>query len=334
MSDIRAPAKRLWIGVAVAIVLLLTVAAILLWRSGRTGANNDKVTLTVGDQRGGVQSLLQAAGELDNLPYHVEWALFPAASPLLEALNSHAVDIGGIGGAPFAFAYASGAPIKVVFATRQISGHGSRASAIIVPANSPIHSWADLKGKRLATVRGSAGQDLSLSLFERHGLAPNDVKWIYLNNSEAKAALDTGSADAWSTWSGYVGFALLKDHARAFADGRELPAQAAFYAANEKAIASKRAQIADFVQRIARARKWALTHKREYAAVLSSETGLPLDVAQFVVNELEMQAVPIDKSIEQEQQHILERYRKAGVIDKVPSLAGAFDPSFNLPVVH
>ncbi len=330
MSDVRASAKRLWVGVAV--VILLLAAGIAYWRSGRgEGTGTGTPTLTVGDQKGGLQSLLRAAGELDNVPYHIEWALFPAASPLLEALNSGAVDIGGIGGAPFAFAYAGGAPIKVVFAIRAISGHGSRASAIIVPANSPIHTWADLKGKRVATVRGSAGQDLVLELIGRHGLSPNDIKWVYLNNSEAKAALSTGSIDAWSTWSSYVGHALLKDHDRAFADGRELPAKAGFYAANDKAIATKRAQITDFLQRIGRARKWMLAHSGEYAAMLAKETGLPIDVAQFVADEYRALPTPIDKGVEQEQRGILERYRKAGIIDKVPSLTGAFDPSFTQP---
>jgi len=313
--------------VLAAVIALLALGG--LWyryhRHHRAGAD----VLIVGDQRGGVQALLRAAGELDHVPYKIEWALFPAASPLLEALNSNAVDIGGIGGQPFAFAYASGAKIKVVYAGRQIDGPTrGEGSAIIVPADSPLHRIEDLKGHKLATIRGSAGQDLALRLLEKHGLQSSDVTWVYLNNAEAKSALATGSVDAWSTWSAYVGYALLKDHQRALGDARELTPESGFYAANDQAIATKHAQIADFVQRLVRARKWLANHKDDYAAVLSKETGLPLDVARFTVNDYVTEPVPVGDGLRQEQLAILARYKRAGIIDKVPDLAGAFDASF------
>ncbi|HEX7873237.1 MAG TPA: ABC transporter substrate-binding protein [Sphingobium sp.] len=326
MSDGTAPGRRTGLIAAVAVIVVAILAVLAFWRagSGRDGAQ----TLTVGDQRGGVQSLLQAAGELDDVPYHIEWALFPAASPLLEALGSGAVDIGSIGGSPFAFAYAGGAKIKAVFAARSPTGRGSAASAIVVLAKSPLRSVADLRGKRIATVRGSAGQDLALQLLDHHGLKASDVKWVYLNNGEAKAALGTGDVDAWSTWGSYVGLALLKDGDRALGDARELPAQAGFYAASDKAIATKRAQLTDFVARIARARTWALTHRDSYAAILAKETGIPVDVARFTVEGQMLAATLLDDTVANEQRAIFERYVKAGIIPKVPSIDGAFDPSF------
>jgi len=314
-------------GVLVGAVILLAIGG--LWLRHRHAGADAADVLIVGDQRGGAQALLQAAGELDHVPYRIEWALFPAASPLLEALNSNAVDIGGIGGQPFAFAYASGAKIKVVYAGRQIdSPTRGEASAIIVPADSPLHRVEDLKGHRLATIRGSAGQDLALRLLEKHGLKASDVTWVYLNNAEAKGALATGAIDAWSTWGAYVGYALIKDRQRALANARELPAQAGFYAANDKAIATKHALIADFVVRLARARQWAGGHKEQYAAVLARETGLPLDVARFTINDYITAPVPVGDGLQQQERDILNRYKRAAIIDTVPDLTGAFDGSF------
>ena len=300
------------------------------WALHRPAPRQDAAVLIVGDQRGGVQALLRAAGELDHVPYRIEWALFPAASPLLEALNSNAIDIGGIGGQPFAFAYASGATIRVVYAGRQIDGpNRGISSAIVVPGNSPLHRIEDLKGHRLATIRGSAGQDLALRLLERHGLRPGDVTWVYLNNAEAKSALATGSVDAWSTWGAYVGYALLKDHQRALGDARELTAQAGFFAANDHAITNKHPQIADFLARLSRARRWAGTHRDAYAAVLARETGLPQDVARFAVDDYVTEPVPVDGRLADEQRAILARYKDAGIIARIPDLAGAFDSSFH-----
>jgi sulfonate transport system substrate-binding protein len=313
----------------IGLLLLAVVGAFLWWRSDQGGNGAGQPRLVVGDQRGGIQALLKAAGELEDVPYEIGWALFPAASPLLEALASGAVDLGGVGGAPFAFAYAGGAPIKVVFATRAVNGHGGKASAIVVPRGSSVRTLADLRGKRVATVRGSAGQNLVLRLLEKENIGLGEIKWTYLQNGEAKAALAAGSVDAWSTWGSYVGIALQEDGDRSIADGTSLESEAGFYAANVKAIDAKRAQLTDFLARAARARAWARTHRAEYARVLAEDTGIPLAIARFTVDETIVQPVVIDDSLRSEQQAILERYRSAGMIPGAPKLDGAFDPSFN-----
>ncbi|STU73127.1 nitrate/sulfonate/bicarbonate ABC transporter periplasmic protein [Klebsiella pneumoniae subsp. ozaenae] len=52
-----------------------------------------------------MRSQLEAANALQNLPYDIKWAEFPAAAPLAEALNAGAVDAGIIGDAPLLFAW-------------------------------------------------------------------------------------------------------------------------------------------------------------------------------------------------------------------------------------
>lgn len=325
--------RRFWlswpVGLGVLVALAALIAAVgLLSGKGAQSASDSRGTLTVGDQRGGAQALLTAAGELDNVPYRIKWALFPAASPLLEALDASAVDIGGIGGAPFAFAYASGARIKAVHAYRPLAGSG-RASAIIVRSNSPLRTITDLKGKKLATIRGSAGQDLALRLLENAGLKGADVQWVYLANGESKAALGTGAIDAWSTWGSYVGIAVLEDHDRVLADAANLPSGVGFYAASDAALRDKRALLADYVQRLARARAWARDHPRDYASVLAKETGIPFEVALFTVQSNLGSAVPIDDALVAQQIQIFERYRRAGIIAKVPDVKNGYDPVFN-----
>lgn len=287
--------------IILAILILLAVGAVLHFqRPAQTGAVQPGV-LKVGDQRGGIQALLRAAGELDHVPYQIEWALFPAASPLLEALGAGAIDIGGIGGAPYAFAYASGAKIKAVYAYRPQNASIGHASAIIVGKGSTIRTLADLKGKKLATIRGSAGQDLALKLLEHAGLKASDVQWVYLNNGESKAALGSGSIDAWSTWGSYVGIAVLEDGDRVLADGTGVTSGVGFYAATDTAIQTKRAILADFVQRVTRARHWALSHPREYARILAKETGLPFNVAFFSISSYLGSSVLIDDALVAEQ---------------------------------
>jgi sulfonate transport system substrate-binding protein len=316
---------------AIGLVLLLIVgAALLIWRGRHHGAGSaDPGVLIVGDQRGGAQALLRAAGQLDHVPYRIDFALFPAASPLLEALGANAIDLGGIGGAPFAFAYAGGQPIKAVYAYRLDPDVAGRASAIIVKQGSPLRSIADLKGKKLATVRGSAGQDLALKLLEKAGLKASDIQWVYLDNGQAKAALGSGSIDAWSTWASYVGIATIEDKDRILADGTGLPGNVGFFAASDAAIAAKRPLLTDFLLRLARAKAWARTHPRDYAAVLAKETGLPFEVALFSVQSNLGTTIAIDDKVVADQQAIFERYRDAGIISSIPDVKGGYDPSFS-----
>jgi len=121
----------------------------------------------------------------------------------------------------------------------------------------------------------------------------------------------------------------LHDKTRIVADGQGLLHSIGFEVANDRAIASKHAQLADFLTRLAKAERWEGAHKDEYAAVLAKETGLPLDVALYTVSKVRGIATPIDSSIIGEEHDTLSHYLKAGVITTAPDLSGAFDTSFN-----
>ncbi len=295
------------------LVLLAVIAGAVIWRLRQTTpAAGTHEVLVVGDQKGGAQ------------------ALFPAASPLLEALDAGAVDIGGIGGAPFAFAYASGAKIKVIAAYRPPPEAVGKASAIIVAKGSQIRTLADLKGKKLATIKGSAGQDLALKLLEKAGLKANDVQWVYLANGEAKAALATGAIDAWSTWGSYVGIAVIEDGDRILADGSGVASGEIFFAAGDAAIDGKKAQLADFVARLTRARAWGRKHQDDYARTLSAETGIPFKVARFSTAAALGPTVPINAALVAEQRAIFQRYKAAGVISEIPNIEGGYLATYDL----
>jgi sulfonate transport system substrate-binding protein len=82
----------------------------------------EPVTLRVGDQKGGNRSLLEISGYAKDLPYKIEWSEFPAAAPILEALNAGALDVGYTGDLSFLTVYAAGAPIKAIGGTAPMPG--------------------------------------------------------------------------------------------------------------------------------------------------------------------------------------------------------------------
>ncbi|MGY3289915.1 ABC-type nitrate/sulfonate/bicarbonate transport system substrate-binding protein [Bradyrhizobium sp. LM3.6] len=136
------------------------LAAAITLSTAATSFAADAIVLRVGDQKGGNRSLLEISGYAKDLPYKIEWSEFPAAAPILEALNAGALDVGYTGDLSFLSVYAAGAPIKAIGGTRS----DAKTQAILVRQDSPIKSAADLKGKRLAGTRGGWGQ----FLIDRH----------------------------------------------------------------------------------------------------------------------------------------------------------------------
>ena len=292
--------------------------------------------LKIGDQRGGVRALMTASGALNDVPYRVEWAEMPAAAPLLEALSAGAIDLGGVGGAPFAFAYSNGAPVKAVLGSRYatIDPQSGKSSAILVPKASPLHTVADLRGRRLATIKGSAGQDTALRILQRAGIDPTSVHFVYLSNGDAKAAMTSGSVDAWSTWGTYVGIAVNEGGSRILADATGLNGPdriAGVLAAGDKSLDAKRPLVRDFLERYLKARAWAGTHREAYAAQIAKETGVPLAAVRYgTTTVLGTEFAPIDANFLAEQRKTFELYHRAGVIDAIPPLdKTGYDPEFN-----
>jgi sulfonate transport system substrate-binding protein len=308
------------------LIAVLTVA-ILLAGCGAKGGDGQTV-LKVGSQKGGTKAVLIASGALEGVPYKIEWSEFAAAQPLLEAVGAGAVDLGEAGDAPFLFAYASGSRIKAV----QAGKSGGSSTALLVRKGSPIHGLADLRGKKIATGRGSIGHYLLLRLLEDAGLKPTDVQVVFLNPGDAKAAFTSGAIDGWVTWGSYVALAKLHDDATVLADGAGRLSGYGFEAASEAAIAGKRPQVEDFLRRLAKARRWAGEHPKEFAAALSKETGLQPDVALYTVQQYRIAPSAIDDKAVAEATAVLDRFRAAGAVSSTRDPAGAFDRSFNATV--
>ena len=270
---------------------LLAAPAVML----ASRAHADSV-LRIGDQRGGVQALMKAAGVLDGLSYRLEWSQFAAAAPLLEAVNANAVDTAFAGDAPVTFALASGIEARIVAAVR---GTGA-STAIVVPDASPIRSVADLRGKRIGTNRGSIGHALVLAVAERQGWPSDAIQIANLLPADAKAALASGAVAAWSTWNTYVSQAVLTDNARVVVDGRDgLLTGLSFQIARTDAIAAKRPILLDYIGRVTKARRWALANREAYARALTAEINVTEAIALHAFNTDLSAAVPIDRAVMQ-----------------------------------
>jgi sulfonate transport system substrate-binding protein len=300
------------------------VAAAITPATAVSAFADDTVVLRVGDQKGGNRSLLDISGLGKDLPYRIEWSEFPAAAPILEALNAGALDVGYTGDLSFLSVYAAGAPIKAIGGTRS----DAKTQAILVRNDSPIKTAADLKGKRLAGTRGGWGQFLIDATLEKAGYKFEDATFAPLGPVDAKIALLAGSIDGWAVWEPYVSFARLKDNARVVADGQGLTPTITFIVAADSAITNKRAAVQDLVQRLNKARLWSLDHLADYAKNTAELTRLPEDVLLSAYTAQRTSSIAIDESVIKEVQEASDRATRYGILPKKLDISKAVDRSF------
>jgi sulfonate transport system substrate-binding protein len=281
-------------------------------------------TLRVGAITGPARATLTASGALSGAPYDIVWSAFSTGQELLEAIGAGAVDVGTTGDASFQYAYQAGRPVRAVQAQRAEDVAG--ASGVLVPRASSIRGPADLKGRRIAAPRGSAGHLLVLRALASAKLSPSDVDWVFLSPGDAKAALSSGAVDGWATWPPFIGAALLHEDVRLGVDGLGLVRNYLLQVASIQAIGQRRTALKDFLARVAQAGAWTNDHPDVAAKALAGTTGAPLDVARYTVERQHWRPATMDADFIRYQTGLIETFRNAGALNTEQTVAEAFTP--------
>jgi sulfonate transport system substrate-binding protein len=313
--------------------LLLPLALLLTACGGNSAASTSdggtdghgSVTLDVGDQKGGSEAILRAAGELKNLDYKIRWSTFTSGPPLLEAVNAGAVDVGGVGNTPPVFAAGAGSKIKVVAAW-----HGtSKGDTILVPNDSSLKSPGQLKGRSVAVAQGSSAHYQLVASLRKAGLKLSDIKVEYLQPADALAAFTAGKVDAWAVWDPYTSQVLKARQGRVLTDGDSVTNGLTFQVAAPDALKDKKkvAAVKDYLERLRRAYQWVYDHEEEWA----KDTGLPEDVALAAVKRTYTTriAVAVDKPLIASEQEIADTFTALKLIPRQVDFAGFTDTRFN-----
>jgi sulfonate transport system substrate-binding protein len=286
------------------------------------------VTLHIGDQAGtGAQALLTAAGLIGKLPFKADWSDFTSGPPMLQAMAGGSVDVGGVGNAPPVFAAAGGDQLAIVGAL-QANPNGS---ALLVPKGSPIHSVAQLRGKKIAVAQGSSADYHLLTVLNKAGIPVHDVTLVYLQPAAGLAALSSGHVDAWDIWSPFVEEGEVLDGATAIVTGTGYGSPYSFTVASRAALADpgKAAAIRDFLSLLARAHRWANSHLSAWAAVWAKASGLPLSVMNKAASDDYSVAVPITPAVVASEQQVADAFTAAGLIPAHLDFSQFVDTAFN-----
>jgi sulfonate transport system substrate-binding protein len=299
------PRRRLIQGAA-ASVLLTSIAA---W------AQPPARTLRIGNQKG-ILSLLKGRGTLEKqlapLNVSVKWTEFTAGPVQLEALNVGSIDFGDVGEAPPIFAQAAGAPLAYVAATVPRPA----SEAVLVPRGSAIRSVADLKGKKVALNKGSNVHYFIVKLAEKHGLTYGDLNLVYLPPSDARAAFEKGSIDAWVIWDPFLAAAEKGLEARILADATGVVGNRSYYFSSLPYADANRDVTRVLIEELNAVDQWGAAHRDAYAAELSGLWGIPKPVVDVAIGRAQFGIGPITKAILAEQQKIADTFFDLKLIPK------------------
>lgn len=259
-------------------------------------------TLRIGYQKGSIALVLaKEHGLLEKrfVQTQVKWIEFPAGPQMLEALNVGALDVASTGDIPPLFAQTAGADLVYIGAEPP----KPTAETILVHNNSPLHSVADLKGKKVAFQKGSSSHNLILRALNKAGLSYQDIQPVYLPPADARAAFEQGNVDAWAIWEPYSSLALSQSPSRVLANGEGLGLSGPMYTARRDYAQANGDFIHDVLDELSAAEALTRSQRENSLNLLTSSIGLPTEViARYMDNRPPSPILPIDEPIIQAQQ--------------------------------
>jgi sulfonate transport system substrate-binding protein len=285
------------------------------------------VTLQIGDQKGNTESLLRAAGALDDLPYKVVFSTFTSGPPQVEAATAGKIDFAITGNTPPIFGAAANAKVKVV----SVYNGGGNGDQVLVRADSPIANIAELRGKRIAVGKGSSAHGHILAQLKKAGLTPEDVTLVFLQPADALSAFSSGQADAWAIWDPFTAQAAAQLPVRSIGQAKDVTNGYWFGVASDQALADPKRNTAlqDLLIRFEKAAGWAQQHPQDWAKSYAAAVGLDLKVAEVSQSRSLRLPIELDDDVIASEQKLADLFAASGQIASAPKFADWVDRRYN-----
>lgn len=233
-------------------------------------------TVRIGYQKSSTLiAVLKAQGTLEKqlAPLGVQpvWHEFSSGLPLLEALNLDNLDLSAdVADTVPVFAQAAGA--KLTFVAQEAPSPA--AQAILVRADSPLKSVAELKGRKVGLAKAAGVHYLLIAALGKAGLSFADIQPAYLSPADGRAAFEKGAIDAWVVWDPFLSAAQRQSGARVLADGTGLASYQRYYLASTRYAQARPDVLRVVYAELEKAGRWVKQRPGEAAALLAPIWGL------------------------------------------------------------
>lgn len=257
----------------VGILVAVTIASV----TSTAAQTPSSDTVRIGYQKSStLTAILKINGVLEKalapLGVRVSWHEFTSGLPLLEAINTDNIDFGAdVADTVPLFAQAAGA--KLAYIAEEAASPS--AQAILVGAESPIKTLADLKGKKVAVTKGAGSHFLLLAALAKSGLNFKDISPAYLTPADGRAAFIGGNVDAWVAWDPFLTSAQRQSNARVLSDGSNGLASYKRYYLSSAAFADRRGDVLNIIfGKLDETGKWVKAHPKDAATLLAGLWGI------------------------------------------------------------
>lgn len=275
-------------------------------------------------------TLLKTNSELEKalapLGVKVSWHEFTSGLPLLEALNLGSLDFSAdVADTVPIFAQAAGA--KLTYVAEEAASPS--AQAILVPANSPLKTVADLKGRKVAVTKGAGSHYLLLAALGEAGLSFKDITPAYLTPADGRAAFVGGNVDAWVAWDPFLASAQSQSGARVLRDGAGLSGYKRYYLTTDD-YARRGGKVLEVIRaQLISTGAWVKAHPQEAAAQLATLWGIDAPTVEAANAHRTYKVGPVTRDGLGEQQKIADTFLAEGLIPKkIDTLAlGIWQPA-------
>lgn len=212
----------------------------------------------------------------------VSWVFSQGSNRSLEYLNSAGVDFASSASLSAVLARANGSPIKSVYVY-------SRAewTALVVRKDSPLNNVSDLKGKKIAATKGTDPYLFTLRALQQAKLSKDDVELLHLQHPDGRVALEKGDVDAWAGLDPHMAASEIQAGSRLLYRNKDFNSYGVI-SVTERYAKEHPDAIRTVIGAYEKAREWSLKHPDEFAQLLATESGLPLDVAKLQLSRTDL----------------------------------------------
>ena len=154
----------------------------------RVGSHPDNLSLFVLRHRGELE--IQAASH----GWQVEWTDYQHGGDSTDYLASHQLDIVGTGSTSPLYAQAKGLDVAYL----GTSPASNASCALLVMKESHLQVPQQIKGTRIACIRGSITDRFLAQQLLQNGMTLNDITLVDLSGSDSPRALREGRVDLWA----------------------------------------------------------------------------------------------------------------------------------------
>jgi len=293
------------------------IAAVVMASANVAQAQNQADRIRIGYQKSStLTAILKANGELEKalapLGVSISWHEFTSGLPLLEAINTGNIDFGAdVADTVPLFAQAAGA--KLAYIAEESASPS--AQAILVGAESPIKTLADLKGKKIAVTKGAGSHFLLLAALAKSGLSFKEISPAYLTPADGRAAFIGGNVDAWVAWDPFLTSTQRQSSARVLSDGSNGLASYKRYYLSSAVFADRRGDVLNVIYgKLDETGKWVKAHPKDAAAALAGLWGIDAPTVEQANSHRSYQIGVVTSSGLSEQQRIADAFYAEGLL--------------------